>query len=69
MKYYACSVCGKQNAAKYGIKVEALKYGTHMTTELYLCGRCASRIVPVFTEAMDKADEEINKIRAERKEE
>ena len=68
MTNYACSVCGKQNA-KYGIKVEALKYGVHMVTELYLCGRCASRIVPVFTEAMDKAEEEIDRIIAERKEE
>jgi len=66
---YACSICSEQNT-RYGIKVEAIKRGSrNVATELYLCRRCANRILPIFTEAMDKADEEIDRIIAERKEE
>ena len=57
--------CGNP-AGYFFIDINARKYGQEMRARYSLCAKCAKRIVPIFTEAMDMADKEVSDIYTER---
>lgn len=51
--YKVCDVCGAEQQNNYGCEYSYAMYGSWGTGRFCLCGKCASRIIPIFTDAIE----------------
>ena len=58
-----CSVCRKKHKNDYGFSIEAEMTGTCFASKSGYCFRCANKLIPILHDALEKIEQEEEKIK------